>query len=237
MQQLTLNSFFSATADHEANEYRILQLLRGYYDEFYHNRLYPHLAHLVELVAQLEVLLSEQADLQSKLPQSIKKIDLKNKKIEFESAHLDDANSENVFELIRRALPHVKQVIEEGCQIFDFVEENLTIEQVGILPVYREEGYYFVPEHRVDRLHLFRYEVALFSSDKERFRTLKTKTLGSLGHEALLRTPASIKLELIEQNQDLPNPATFMCETDLEFPFDETILPIAKRKLMARLFS
>jgi hypothetical protein len=237
MTQLTINSFLSAVADHEVNQYRILQLLRGYYDEFYHNRLYPHLAHLVELVAQLETLLSEQADLQSKLPQSIKKIDLKNKKIEFESAILDDGNSENVFELIRWALPRLKEVLEEGRHIFDFVEENLTVEQVGILPVYREEGYYFVPEHRADRLHLLRYEVSLFSSNKDRFRTLKTKTLGSLRRESWFRTPASIKLELIAQHQDLPNPATFICETNLEFPFDQTILPIAKRKLITRLFS
>jgi hypothetical protein len=29
----------------------------------------------------------------------------------------------------------------------------------------------------------------------------------------------------------------YMCETDIDFPYESTILPIAKRKLMAQLYS
>ena len=44
-------------------------------------------------------------------------------------------------------------------------------------------------------------------------------------------------LELIEANRDLPNPATYLFETDLDFPFNETILPVAKRKFLRGLYS
>ncbi|MBK7032936.1 MAG: hypothetical protein IPH49_06685 [Ignavibacteria bacterium] len=49
--------------------------------------------------------------------------------------------------------------------------------------------------------------------------------------------PEDLKLALVEQHQDMPNPATFLMDSDLDFPFDETILPVAKRKLMRRLIS
>ena len=35
----------------------------------------------------------------------------------------------------------------------------------------------------------------------------------------------------------MPNPATFLMDTELDFPFDTTILPVAKRKLMRHLIS
>jgi hypothetical protein len=42
---------------------------------------------------------------------------------------------------------------------------------------------------------------------------------------------------LIAEHRELPNPATYLCQTELDFPFQETILPVAKRKLLRRLYS
>ena len=44
-----------------------------------------------------------------------------------------------------------------------------------------------------------------------------------------------IKLGLVKEYEELPNPATFKMECDIDFPFEETILPIAKRRLVKRL--
>ena len=78
---------------------------------------------------------------------------------------------------------------------------------------------------------------SLFSSSTERYRQLKTKTLETIEFDTLHKTPESLKLELMERYHDLPNPAMYMCETDLDFPYEPTILPIAKRKFMAQLYS
>jgi exonuclease V gamma subunit len=48
-------------------------------------------------------------------------------------------------------------------------------------------------------------------------------------------SPQAIKLDLVEERRDLPNPATYFFETQLDFPFEETMLPVAKRKLMRYL--
>ena len=54
---------------------------------------------------------------------------------------------------------------------------------------------------------------------------------------SILETPEDLKLTLMEHHKEMPNPATFLMDTDLDFPFDETILPVAKRKLMRHLIS
>lgn len=235
MQKLSLDTFLTAGPDLEANQYHILHALQGYHVEFVHNRLYPALAELIELATVLQSLLDRRAGIASHIPRKIKSLDLKNKQIIFEQPSFETENSARVFELIEWALPKINSLIEEGMRIHDFVAENVQVQEVGILPMYRDEGYYFVPEPAAHRLHLMRYQVSLFEAGEERYRSLKTRLVDSIAQPLVHQSPESIKLRLIEQFPDLPNPATFICETDIEFPFAQTVFPIAKRKLMARL--
>lgn len=237
MRKLTLNTFLAGTGDVEATQYLVLEGLKDYYREFSHNRLYPSLAELVDLHRALVEIINSMSDIQGHLPHELKEVDLEHGKLVYETTGLSDDDLARAAELIVWALPRIQRAIDEGVSIYNFVDEHMTIEQVGILPLYREEGYWFVPEHRAALLHLLRYELSLFTSANERYRRLKTVNLGEIEQRFIHRSPESIKLQLIEQYRDLPNPATFVCETDLDFPYNETILPIAKRKLMAQVFS
>ena len=103
---------------------------------------------------------------------------------------------------------------------------------MGILPRYRNEGYLFVPDVAHRQLHILRYEVAIISGASEPYRNLKTSTMKVLPFVAPVVTPSAIKLQLVEEYSELPNPATWNFHTELDFPFRETILPIAKRKFL-----
>jgi len=237
MSTLSLETFLTGPQDLEAKQYLILQGLREHYDEFSHNRLYPSLSELLELFVLLEGLVQKKSDIEDHLPQRLKEIDLENMKLIYEPVEGNNEDLEKAIDLINWALPKIKKTLDEGMDIYNFVDDQIAIEEVGIMPMYREEGYWFVPESRASQLHLLRYEISLFTSAKERFRTLKTTLLESIEQATVARSPESIKLELIKKYNDLPNPATYACETDLDFPYAETILPVAKRKLMAHLFS
>jgi hypothetical protein len=41
-------------------------------------------------------------------------------------------------------------------------DEQISIEEVGIMPAYRQEGYWLVPDTQAAQLNLLRYEVSLF---------------------------------------------------------------------------
>jgi hypothetical protein len=47
-----------------------------------------------------------------------------------------------------------------------------------------------------------------------------------------VNTYENIKYTLIKNRSDLPNPAVYSIETELNFPVEETLLPIAKRTLV-----
>jgi hypothetical protein len=48
----------------------------------------------------------------------------------------------------------------------------------------------------------------------------------------LRNTYENIKRDLIDFNRQLPNPATYVIESELTLPIDDTLLPLAKRSLV-----
>lgn len=53
-----------------------------------------------------------------------------------------------------------------------------------------------------------------------------------LWQRSLVTTYESIKYDLLKQKTGLSNPAVYSIETDLHFPVEETLLPVAKRSLV-----
>ncbi len=235
MNRLHTDTFFSGAYDVETKQYEVLNGIKAYTSEFQHNRLYPALSELIELYGALQDFLNKKNDF--KLPQNLKDVDLDHKQLIFEQGEVANSDLERAVDLIAWAIPRLKQCLDEGREVYNFVDEHIQIEEVGIMPMYKEEGYWFVPEHTSSLMHLIRYQVSLFSSTSERYRSLKTQILESIAQANIHPTHESLKLDLIGKYHDLPNPATYACETDLEFPFLATILPVAKRKLMNHLFS
>jgi hypothetical protein len=235
MNPLTLESFFSSDTDWELNQFKILGGIKQYRSDFDRKKLYPSLANLIKLSSMLEEILKQKGNLDRSFPKGVRGFDLINQRIIFESLDELSPDLEFLFKLIDWAFPIINKTIEEGTIVYDFVEKNMKIEQVGILPLYKEEGYFMIKDNIASELQIHRYECSLFSSGNEKYRALKTELIKTIKDFFIGRTPEFIKHELIGENKNLPNPATFVCETDLDFPFAETIFPVAKRKLMSYL--
>ncbi len=230
--RLTLNLFTKVQDDFEKRQYIILAELKKISEEFQYYKVYPHLSKLVELRNTLRDVIARLSDLRSKFPKRVRKIDWVNRTIEHEVVFVDGTDLSAVENLIGWALPEIERVIHEGVTIHEYVENELSVEHVGILPNYRDEGYFFVPDNRAQKLKLFRFELSIFKSSEDEYRSLKTRYLKALKQGIVQLSPGSIKLDLIREVKELPNPATYAFDTALDFPFNQTILPVAKRKLM-----
>lgn len=234
---LSINTFVRAVHDTERTRFEVLNGLQTMRSNFHHNKIFPDLTSLIELFNTLQSITQNADDLRSKAHRSIKDLNLKERKVIYEETPISDNDFEQIRDLMFWALPLLQDAIEEGKTMFEFVDENLALEVVGILPTYLEEGYLFIPDNAASMLHLIKYEVSIFTGAGERYRSLKTSVVKSL-HQSTVRQPTqSIKLDLVQEYPDLPNPATYSFETDLEFPFQETILPVAKRRLLRYLYS
>ncbi|MBI4418983.1 MAG: hypothetical protein HY563_09400 [Ignavibacteriales bacterium] len=133
MHQLSLETFLASGQDIESNQYRILQGLKALTAEFVQNRLYPALSELIDLLHSLRALVQESSALEQRLPRQLTHIDLEKKKLTYKAHSLSGSDFTRVLDLIRWAIPHIEAALEEGMKIYDFVDENISIEEVGIL--------------------------------------------------------------------------------------------------------
>jgi hypothetical protein len=235
MNGLSLEMFLAPDLDLEINQYKILNGLKEYRQLFNKKKVYPALDELINVHISLEQLLRQKNQMTGSFPKKIQEYDLKNKEIKYEIIEKIKPNIELFFSLVNWALPKIKEAIDEGIILYEFVEKEYKIDEIGILPLYKEEGYFFVPDVSSTLLQVYRFESSIFNSHREKMRSLKTRFIKSVELEGGLRSPEILKLDLINQFKDLPNPATFLCSSELDFPFQETMFPVAKRKLMGHL--
>lgn len=234
---LSISTFIRAIDDTERTRFEVLSGLKAIRTNFHHNKIYPDLSTLVELFEGLQSITQSADNLRSKAHRSIKDVNIDERKVIYDETPISDNDFEQIRDLIAWALPLIQDAIEEGKTMFEFVDENLSMEVVGILPSYLEEGYFFVPDNTASILHLLKFEVSIFTGANEKYRSLKTSVVKSLRQSPILQPIQSIKLDLVQEFPELPNPATYLFETNLEFPFQETILPVAKRRLLRHLYS
>jgi len=237
MERISIESFFTSETDLEMNQYRILGGLQEICSDFHKKKIYPSLASLIELKLCIEKIKDEKNNLNQKFTKQVKGFDVKQQKVIYESSGTIgyNENIEEIFALFDWALPLLGDAIDEGVVLFDFVEKNIALEQVGVLPIYKDEGYFMVTDNTASELQIHRYECTLFSSGNTSYRALKTEFVKSERQVIIRRSPETIKHELITERKDLPNPATFLFDSDLDFPFEESIFPVVKRKLMSHI--
>ncbi|MCU7495883.1 MAG: hypothetical protein HF314_00065 [Ignavibacteria bacterium] len=236
MDKLTINTFIAAIDDLESGQYKVLSVLKGYKDQLRQHKIYPVLTDLVELMNLLEELSNKKNRFQSIFPKKIEKIDLKNKKIIYSNEEISDAEVEKLFEFIYWAHPEITEALNEARAILDFVKQNLRVEEIGIVPIYRNEGYFFVPDNRQEQEQVYRFEMSFLPTGNVSFNVMKTNLVETLRNsERSEKEFAEFKLDLIKRHPEMPNPATFRCQTDLDFPFAETIFPVAKSILASKL--
>lgn len=230
---LSLDFFTHVNDDFEKRQYLLLGNLKAVKQAFKMNLLYPYLGRLIELREQLQQVLDGFSLVEDGGPRRIKSINLEEKRIEFESVLPEKLDLGAVKEFIRWAQPLITEAIKEGVSIYEFVDENLSVDQVGIQPAYQDEGYFFMPDYEAGGLMLFRYELSIYSDARERYRSLKTTLVKKMSEGmAAQEDPASIKLNLIREYRDLPNPATFAFHSPIAFAFEQTLFPVARRRLL-----
>ncbi len=235
MDPLSLEDFTGAVDDVERTQYKILGGLQRAQEAFEEKRVYPHLGRLVKLHGALVSILEQTEDFRSPSTGRVSGIDWDEKTVTYEWPELEDTEMAVVEDLIRWALPHFQAAIEEGKAVYEHVEDNLELETVGIMPSYVQEGYLMVPHQEEGALHVLRYKLSIIEGEGETHRALKTTHCKTVSKESVDVDPSTIKLELLEERRDLPNPATYFSNVDLHVPYQETLLPVVKRRLVRRL--
>jgi hypothetical protein len=234
MESLSKNWITESHIDFEYKKYILLAYLQHVSDNFTEQRLYPFLADLVEHYRNLKVLKDNKKNLFESFPSRAKTVDFEQFKIIYEKLAEDDSLIQEVENIIDYSIPQMEFYLKEGKKIYDFIEEHLKIFSVGIVPLNNESGYLFLKQGALADTKVYEYHISIFESPAERYRGIHIHYVKSY-EKNLLNTFESIKSDLLIYNKTLPNPATYVIETEMTIPFEETFLPVAKRALVKRV--
>lgn len=220
--------------DAEYKEYVLLAWLQKLKSEFRSTRLYPALADIIQKHKELTHL---QRELTANRGQGeATAMDFQKMRIVRSSTSKHEPLEDYLQDLIRRALPHLSLAIEEGKALYDLVDSQLQFLPIGVQPFHVSEGYLLVTigSNNQRQLQAFRYAKSRIVRGKEAFLELKMECVESR-RLSRLEQPENVKWSLIGRHKDLPQPATFHAHLDWNAPVRQTVLPIARRKLLQEI--
>ena len=231
MKTLSETWFADGYIDFELKKYTLLAYLQEVNKYFNENKLYPQLSDVIFHFNNIIAFRENKKYLQEQFPKKLTGIQLQKLQVLYEQMIEDDELMQELEEIINYSAGKMKNTISNGTEIYEFVETRLNIFPVGLVPLENSEGYFFLAEGTYRTTRVYQYCLSIFHKQEEKYRSIKTEYIDNWERN-IVNTYESIKAEIIRKKKDLPNPAVYCIETELAFPLDETLLPVAKRSLV-----
>ena len=231
MKQLSETWFAEGYIDFELKKYTLLSYLQQVNKYFNENKLYPQLADVIFHYNNIVAFRENKKFLQEHFPKKLTGIQMEKLQLLYEQMIEDDELMQELENIIHFSASRMKTTIVNGTEIYEFIEDKISISPVGLIPLDTQEGYFFLSSGELHHTRVYHYRLSIFEKHDERFRSIKTSYIDNWTR-SIAHTYEHIKSDLIRYRSQLPNPAVYSIETALKFPVEETLLPIAKRSLV-----
>ena len=231
---LTETWFMEGYIDFELQKYRLLAYLKEVKQCFNQTKLYPQLSDIVVHYNNLIAFQNNKRFLQDQFPKKMDSVNMQKLELVYERMLADNELMQELEHITQYALDEMKGTISEGAEIYDFVEKRLLIEPIGIVPLYKNEGYIFLRYGAYTDVRIYSYTITLFEHQHAKYKGIKMQYIDSR-EKSLANTYEQIKIDMIRSFRELPNPAVYKVEFPLSVPFNETLLPVAKRVLVKHI--
>jgi hypothetical protein len=228
MEKLSKDWLTQGLIDFEYKKYVLMAYLQTVKNSFGKVELYPFLADLVFHYRNLVALKENKTLFRESFPKELSVEELKKLELRYREIIEDDAIMVELESIINFALPQIRDSLQEGSVIYEYVESQCEISPVGVTPLYAKEGYLFVTQPPEKETHIYRYQMSIFEDSQEQLRSLNTQFIDRV-EKSTMNTYERLKLDLIRKFRDLPNPAAYLILARMKFPFSETLMPVAKR--------
>jgi hypothetical protein len=234
MKELDKDWLTTHLIDFEYKKYILLAYLKNIRQQFDRVTLYPYLSDMVFHYKNLLAIKENKEVLFKSFPKTVSKADFETLSLHYKKIVESDEIMDELESIIAYAAPQFKTLLGEGKDIFEYIEENIEIVPVGITPLHFQEGYLFLQQQGKKDTQVYEYQISIFENANEKYRGIHTSFLESITR-GIGRTFESLKLELIRKYKKLPNPATYLINSQVVCPVNATLLPVSKRMLMKYL--
>jgi len=234
MEKLKENWLTDGLIDFEYKKYQLLAYLKTVKESYQRVELYPFLSDLVFHYRNLIALKDAQAMIIESFPKEISLEGLKNLEVTYKRIIEDDLIMQEIESIMEFALPQFKSSLDEGSFIYEYVESKCEISPIGLTSLYANEGYLFITQPPEKETHVYRYQTTLFEQSSESMRGIHTRHVLTT-QRSISNTYEQMKSSLIRQYAELPNPSVYLVLAKICIPFDQTLMPVAKRLLVKQI--
>lgn len=223
--------FADGYIDFEQKKYTLLAYLQEINRYFNENKLYPQLADVIFHYNNLLAFRENKQFIQQHFPKRLTALNMEKLQLLYEQMIADDELMQELETIIHYAVKKLDSTIKEGTEIYELVEDSFDIAPVGLIPLDTQEGYLFLSDGRRRDTLVYEYRLTIFERHDEKYRGIHTQYIEAYQRD-LVHSCEHIKTILLRQRRNLPNPAVYRIDTQLAFPLNETLLPVAKRCLV-----
>lgn len=221
----------SGLIDFEYKKYVLLAYFQKVKASFDEQKLYPFLSDLYFHYKNLIELKEKKQLIYEKFPQKISKADFEKLKITYQKMINDSDVMKELQDIADYAEPLFKRALDKGRGLYEEIEDRTEIQSVGVVPLYANEGYFFIQREPEQSTRIFKYSITMFENNEDVYRGINAEYLGVEQYQ-LSNTFEHMKLNLIRTYKQMPNPATYLIRIKDLYPLEESVMPIAKRLLV-----
>lgn len=215
--------------DIEYKQYELLAYLQKVENKFDELKLYPY---FTDLIAHHDSLLEYKQTKQlhqDTFPKKLIDINLTDTTLTYEDLIIDGDYMLELDKLVDFSLIQIRKKLSLGKFVFDEVEKCIDILEMGIIHFNNNSGFFIIHGDTID---VYEYELGEFLQLNGE-RGLKTRLVRCYPKGFHL-SYESIRTDLVNGSK-LINPSTFIIDSPIKYPIEETLLPIAKRLLVKKL--
>ena len=238
MTTLDLKKLTSCGSDWESNQYKLLIKVKEWSLNFNKNKLFPSIEESIQLNLALEDLLRENIECKLWFDNEIRGRRTNERVIVYEKAHQVGHQLDKLLNFIDWALQLNRPVLEEGRIIKNFVDDNLVIKRVSrVEKNYHGKGYFSIPDNKNKMLNIYLYEIIWDWTQENLYQRISSNLVRSVPYNSFDNSVEEFMLNFVSYSKDMHEPVAFLIQSDLDFPFKETMFPIAEEKLLKHLCS
>jgi hypothetical protein len=233
MSSLKNNWLTENHIDFEYKKYMVLGYMQDVKIHYERNELYPILTDVIAHYKNLKKIKDNANQIKKGFSKEVTGIDWQKMELIHKQENIPDNLFQELELIIDFAMPLFADKINAGKQIYDDVEQNLSLSMVGITPLRKEEGYLIINTNYQKEIYVYQYGFSVLQNPQENSKQLLTEYVSTYTY-SINNTFEKIKQDLIFTRKDLPNPAVYAIKSKLAAPFSQTLLPIVKRFFMMK---
>jgi hypothetical protein len=134
-------------------------------------------------------------------------------------------------EIIEYSIPAMKQHLDEGKGLYQMIEENLNISEIGLRSVDLNNGYFFLCAPPKKEAKIYQYSLTKVHMPDGNYRAIHVSHLSDITL-SYTNTFESAKSDLIKSSRSGSALTTYLIESEVFVPWEESLLPVAKRRLV-----